>query len=186
MREEGTDRLFARYVDGEPVAVAGVKIATNFYLGRHVYVYDLVTDEDERSKGHGERLLLSFVHEWAAENDCDASNSSRGSGARTPTGSTRRRWGTRSTAPRSSITCPEGAVCPGIGNHPSQRPSTSDSGSAGLRAVGRGRLGSHAREEESEYGQRGRVGEGGQVAAGPVDERPVIRGAENAPKCPPT
>jgi len=70
MREEGY-RLFARYVDGEPVAVAGVKIATNFYLGRHVYVYDLVTDEDERSKGHGERLL-SFVHEWAAENDCDA------------------------------------------------------------------------------------------------------------------
>ena len=70
MRDEGY-RLFARYVDGEPVAVAGVKIATNFYLGRHAYVYDLVTDEDERSTGHGERLL-EFVHEWAAENDCKA------------------------------------------------------------------------------------------------------------------
>lgn len=70
MREEGY-RLFARYVDDDPVAVAGVKITTNFYLGRHAYVYDLVTDEDERSRGHGRRLL-EFVHEWAAENDCDA------------------------------------------------------------------------------------------------------------------
>lgn len=70
MREEGY-RLFALYADGEPVAAAGVKIATNFYLGRHAYVYDLVTAEGERSKGHGERLL-SFVHDWAAERDCDA------------------------------------------------------------------------------------------------------------------
>ena len=70
MREEGY-RLFARYDGDEAVAAAGVKIATNFYLGRHVYVYDLVTAEGERSKGHGERLL-SFVHDWAAERDCDA------------------------------------------------------------------------------------------------------------------
>ncbi|SER38792.1 GNAT family N-acetyltransferase [Natrinema salaciae] len=70
MRAEGY-RLFARYVDDDPVAVAGVKIATNFYLGRHAYVYDLVTDEAERSTGHGERLL-EFVHEWAAENGCEA------------------------------------------------------------------------------------------------------------------
>ncbi|WP_254533872.1 GNAT family N-acetyltransferase [Natrinema gelatinilyticum] len=70
MRAEGY-RLFARFVDDEPVAVAGVTIATNFYLGRHAYVYDLVTTAEERSNGHGERLL-EFVHEWAAENDCDA------------------------------------------------------------------------------------------------------------------
>ncbi|WP_226007048.1 GNAT family N-acetyltransferase [Natrinema salinisoli] len=70
MREEGY-RMFARYVDDEPVAVAGVKIATNFYLGRHVYVYDLVTDEDHRSEGYGQQLL-EFVHDWAAENDCEA------------------------------------------------------------------------------------------------------------------
>ncbi|WP_254525809.1 GNAT family N-acetyltransferase [Natrinema caseinilyticum] len=64
-------RLFALFVDDEPVAVAGVTISTNFYLGRHAYVYDLVTDAEERSKGHGARLL-AFVHEWAAENDCEA------------------------------------------------------------------------------------------------------------------
>ncbi|APX97717.1 GNAT family N-acetyltransferase [Natronorubrum daqingense] len=70
MAEEGY-RLFAVYDDGQPVAVAGVTISTNFYLGRHAYVYDLVTTEAERSKGHGERLL-EHVHEWAAERDCEA------------------------------------------------------------------------------------------------------------------
>lgn len=63
--------VFACYADADPVAVAGVKITTNFYLGRHAYVYDLVTTERERSKGYGEHLL-SFVHEWAAERDCEA------------------------------------------------------------------------------------------------------------------
>lgn len=70
MREDGY-RLFALYVDDEPIAVAGVKITTNFYLGRHVFVYDLVTTGEERSKGYGKRLL-SFVHEWAADRDCEA------------------------------------------------------------------------------------------------------------------
>ena len=70
MREEGY-RLFARYDGDTAVAVAGVKIATNFYLGRHAYVYDLVTAEGERSKGYGEEIL-SFVHDWAEERGCDA------------------------------------------------------------------------------------------------------------------
>jgi GNAT superfamily N-acetyltransferase len=70
MAEEGY-RLFAVYDDETPVAVAGVTISTNFYLGRHAYVYDLVTTAEERSKGHGTRLL-EFVHEWAAERDCEA------------------------------------------------------------------------------------------------------------------
>ena len=56
MVEEGY-RLFAGYVDEEPVAVAGVTISTNFYLGRHAYVYDLVVDEENRSKGYGAELL---------------------------------------------------------------------------------------------------------------------------------
>jgi GNAT superfamily N-acetyltransferase len=69
MHEEGY-RLFALYVDDEPVAAAGLTVRTNFHLGRHAYVYDLVTDADERSNGYGERLL-SFVHEWAADRDCE-------------------------------------------------------------------------------------------------------------------
>ena len=70
MREEGY-RMFALYAADEPVAVAGVRIGTNFYLGRHAYVYDLVTDAGKRSEGYGERLL-SFVHEWAADRGCEA------------------------------------------------------------------------------------------------------------------
>ncbi len=70
MREEGY-HLFGGYVDDEPVAAAGVRVGTNFYLGRHAYVYDLVVTETERSKGHGS-ALLSFVNEWASERDCEA------------------------------------------------------------------------------------------------------------------
>ncbi|WP_101297134.1 GNAT family N-acetyltransferase [Halegenticoccus soli] len=70
MEAEGY-RLFARYDGDDPVAVAGVKISTNFYLGRHAYVYDLVTTADRRSEGHGE-ALLRFVHEWARDRGCDA------------------------------------------------------------------------------------------------------------------
>lgn len=70
MREEGY-HLFGVYEDDEPVAVAGVTISTNFYLGRHAYVYDLVTAEEHRSKGYGEQLL-EHVHEWARERDCQA------------------------------------------------------------------------------------------------------------------
>lgn len=64
-------RLFAGYDDGEPVAVAGVTVSTNFYLGRHAYVYDLVTASDHRSRGYGKQLL-EFVHEWAADQGCAA------------------------------------------------------------------------------------------------------------------
>ncbi|QLG28663.1 GNAT family N-acetyltransferase [Halorarum halophilum] len=64
-------RLFAGYDDDDPVAVAGVTVSTNFYLGKHAYVYDLVTTADRRSEGHGRRLL-EFVHEWAADRGCQA------------------------------------------------------------------------------------------------------------------
>ena len=65
-------RLFAGYDDDdEVVAVAGVTVSTNFYLGKHAYVYDLVTTADRRSEGHGRRLL-EFVHEWAADRGCAA------------------------------------------------------------------------------------------------------------------
>jgi GNAT superfamily N-acetyltransferase len=70
MAQEGY-RLFAGYVDDEPVAVAGVTVSTNLYLGRHAYVYDLVVDEDRRSEGYGAEIL-EYVHEWAADNDCAA------------------------------------------------------------------------------------------------------------------
>jgi len=70
MRPDGY-RLFGLYADEDLVAVTGVAVQYNMYYGRHVWVYELVTDEAHRSLGYGERLL-SFVEEWAREQDCEA------------------------------------------------------------------------------------------------------------------
>jgi ribosomal protein S18 acetylase RimI-like enzyme len=40
-----------------PVALAGFRVQENFVHGRFLYVDDLVTDESERRRGHGARLL---------------------------------------------------------------------------------------------------------------------------------
>ena len=55
---------------GRVVAVAGYRISTNLFCGRHLYVDDLVTAESERSKGHG-KALLGWLRQLAVENDCD-------------------------------------------------------------------------------------------------------------------
>lgn len=70
MREEGY-RLFALFEADEIVSVAGVAIRTNFYNGRHLFVYDLVTRESRRSEGHGARLM-EFVETWARDRGCES------------------------------------------------------------------------------------------------------------------
>ncbi len=70
MRSEGY-RLFALYVEDAIVSVAGVAVRTNFYNGRHLFVYDLVTREAHRSEGHGARLM-QFVESWARDHGCEA------------------------------------------------------------------------------------------------------------------
>lgn len=74
MREEGY-RLFGLFEDGdgdgEPIAVAGAALRTNFYNGRHLFVYDLVTRSDRRSEGHGSRLM-EFLEEWGRERGCES------------------------------------------------------------------------------------------------------------------
>ncbi|MFD1389002.1 GNAT family N-acetyltransferase [Oceanobacillus oncorhynchi subsp. oncorhynchi] len=56
--------LAALYEGGRMVAVAGFKPMTTLYYGRFVWICDLVTDENSRSKGYGEQLL-DFIHQWA-------------------------------------------------------------------------------------------------------------------------
>lgn len=68
MKEEGY-KLFALYHNEQVVAVAGVAIWTNFYYGKHVFVYDLVTQSSQRSKGYGEQLL-SYIHQYAILKGC--------------------------------------------------------------------------------------------------------------------
>lgn len=68
MREEGY-KLFALYDNEQVVAVTGIAIRTNFYYGKHIFVYDLVTQSSQRSKGYGEELL-SYIHQFAIRNGC--------------------------------------------------------------------------------------------------------------------
>lgn len=70
-KERDMYRLFALYDQGEIVAVTGFKPMITLYYGRFVWVCDLVTDENKRSNGYGERLL-SYVHEWAKDNDYES------------------------------------------------------------------------------------------------------------------
>ncbi|WP_166000468.1 GNAT family N-acetyltransferase [Bacillus sp. Cs-700] len=60
-------RLYALYDGDELVAVTGFKPMITLYYGRFVWVCDLVTSEEHRSKGYGEKLL-TFVENWALEN----------------------------------------------------------------------------------------------------------------------
>ncbi len=68
MRREGY-RLFVLKDNHTPVSLAGVVILTNFYYGRHVWIYDLVTTHASRSWGYGKRLL-DHIESWAKNNGC--------------------------------------------------------------------------------------------------------------------
>lgn len=55
--------------DAEVVAVAGYRIYSNLFMGRNLYVDDLVTADKHRSKGYGEQLL-SWLRDVAREKGC--------------------------------------------------------------------------------------------------------------------
>jgi len=56
MASEGY-RLAYIEADGRILSVAGFRLSTNFYLGRHLYIDDLVTASTARSGGYGAQLL---------------------------------------------------------------------------------------------------------------------------------
>ncbi|MGG3626500.1 GNAT family N-acetyltransferase [Bacillus gobiensis] len=60
-------RLLALYEEGKPVAAVGFLPRFSINQGDHVWVEDLVTDENHRSKGYGQ-LLLTEVEKWGIEN----------------------------------------------------------------------------------------------------------------------
>lgn len=51
------------------VAVAGFVIGTKLAWGKHMYIDDLVTDDQQRSSGAG-KLLLDYLKEFACEEGC--------------------------------------------------------------------------------------------------------------------
>lgn len=64
-------RLFAvRNDDSVIVALAGIEFGVNFYYGRHLWVFDLVTSQNVRSQGYG-RLLLTHLEALGKEAGCD-------------------------------------------------------------------------------------------------------------------
>ncbi|WP_338752754.1 GNAT family N-acetyltransferase [Bacillus sp. FJAT-52991] len=55
--------MFAMVEGENMLALAGVGLVTNLYNGYHVFLYDLVVDENQRSNGLGADML-EFVHKW--------------------------------------------------------------------------------------------------------------------------
>ncbi|WP_035512634.1 GNAT family N-acetyltransferase [Halalkalibacillus halophilus] len=66
-QEKDRYKLFALIDEDEMVAVIGFKPMITLYYGRFVWVCDLVTNQQKRSKGYGE-ILLNHIHEWAKNN----------------------------------------------------------------------------------------------------------------------
>lgn len=60
-------KMAALFESGEMKAVTGFMPMITLYNGRFIWVCDLVTDPDQRSKGYGE-ALLSYVESWARDN----------------------------------------------------------------------------------------------------------------------
>ena len=68
-RKDGGYRLVALDDDGTFRAAAGFRIHTNFHRGLMLYVDDLVTVGDNRSKGYG-KLLNDHLVELARDAGC--------------------------------------------------------------------------------------------------------------------
>ena len=69
MQSEGY-RLAYIEDDARVVAVAGYRISTNFHLGRHLWLDDLVTAGDVRSRGYGDQFIV-WLRELARSQGCD-------------------------------------------------------------------------------------------------------------------
>jgi GNAT superfamily N-acetyltransferase len=69
MQKDGL-RLACIRDGGKVVAVAGYRLSTNLFCGRHLYVDDLVTADAERSKGHG-KVLLAWLRALAVTEGCE-------------------------------------------------------------------------------------------------------------------
>ncbi|MRG85868.1 GNAT family N-acetyltransferase [Salinibacillus xinjiangensis] len=60
-------KMFALFDEDDIVAVIGFHPMVTLYYGRFIWVCDLVTDQHQRSKGYGEKLL-NYVHNWGDNN----------------------------------------------------------------------------------------------------------------------
>ncbi|MED0669431.1 GNAT family N-acetyltransferase [Aneurinibacillus aneurinilyticus] len=70
-------KMAALYENEKMVAVTGFMPMITLYNGRFIWICDLVTDSNNRSKGYGE-ALLNYVHNWSKENGYDIVSLSSG------------------------------------------------------------------------------------------------------------
>ena len=70
MAAEGYRVAAGRDDDGRVVVVAGFRYMTMLYVGRLLYLDDLVADENARSHGHG-KAMLDWLKQQARENGCN-------------------------------------------------------------------------------------------------------------------
>lgn len=69
LRAEGYHLAYLR-AEGSVVAVAGFRFGRNLAWGHFLYVDDLVTLANQRSKGYG-KALLAWLRQLAADKGCD-------------------------------------------------------------------------------------------------------------------
>ena len=55
--------------DSAVVAVAGYRIQTSLFMGKNLYIDDLVTSEECRSEGQG-KILIDWLRDKAKNHDC--------------------------------------------------------------------------------------------------------------------
>lgn len=68
MENDGYELAYIKDSD-QIVAVAGYRVYSNLFMGKHLYVDDLVTSTISRSKGHGESMM-NWLREQAIEQEC--------------------------------------------------------------------------------------------------------------------
>jgi len=63
-------KMIGLFQRGTLITFAGVSVQTNFYHKRHLFVFDLVTDENYRSKGYGKEML-EYLETYAKTAMCE-------------------------------------------------------------------------------------------------------------------
>ncbi|WP_321777660.1 GNAT family N-acetyltransferase [Sulfurimonas sp.] len=63
-------KMFGIMKKEELITFAGVSVITNLYHKRHLYVYDLVTDEKHRCQGYANEIL-EYLHDYAKTCMCE-------------------------------------------------------------------------------------------------------------------
>jgi GNAT superfamily N-acetyltransferase len=67
--EESGYRIVTLREDEQIVCLSGVRTSHSLAWGKYLYVDDLVTDEQQRSKGAGE-AMLNWLIDYARKNQC--------------------------------------------------------------------------------------------------------------------